>query len=60
MRRLFFPNSLWYKTPMLKLQAIYHDGSVGLEFMTDDASAKLKRRPETDRMRKGENNVETR
>ena len=23
---------------MLKLQAIFHDGSVGLEFMTDDTS----------------------
>jgi hypothetical protein len=23
---------------MLKLQAIFHDGSVGLEFMTDDRS----------------------
>jgi hypothetical protein len=23
---------------MLKLQAIFHDGSVGMEFITDDAS----------------------
>ena len=23
---------------MLKLQAIFHDGSVGMEFMTDDSS----------------------
>jgi hypothetical protein len=25
-------------TKMLKLQAIFHDGSVGMEFMTDNAS----------------------
>jgi hypothetical protein len=25
-------------SPMLKLQAIFHDGSVGLEFMIDDPS----------------------
>ena len=26
------------KTGMLKLQAIFHDGSVGMEFMTEDSS----------------------
>jgi hypothetical protein len=26
------------KTGMLKLQAIFHDGSVGMEFLTDDSS----------------------
>jgi hypothetical protein len=26
------------KAKMLKLQAIFHDGSVGMEFMTEDAS----------------------
>ena len=26
------------KTGMLKLQAIFHDGSAGMEFMTEDSS----------------------
>jgi hypothetical protein len=29
-------SALLIKTPMLKLQAVFYDGSVGLEFMTDD------------------------
>jgi hypothetical protein len=30
--------SLWQNSRMLKLEAIFHDGSVGMEFMTEDAS----------------------
>ena len=37
-RRLFFSEAYGRKPTMLKLQAILHDDSVGLEFMTDDAS----------------------
>jgi hypothetical protein len=35
-RRLFFSEAFGRKRGMLKLQAISHDGSVGLEFMTDN------------------------
>ena len=37
-RRLCCSLRLALKTTMLKLQAILHDGSVGMEFMTEDIS----------------------
>ena len=38
MRWLFFSKAYGTKRQMLKLKAIFHDGSVGMEFMTDNAS----------------------
>jgi hypothetical protein len=38
MAALFEAPSPCNKNTALKLQAIFHDGSVGLEFMTDDPS----------------------
>jgi hypothetical protein len=32
------------KTGMVKLQAIFHDGSVGMEFMTEDSSEAVEMR----------------
>jgi hypothetical protein len=36
--RFFFARTCGKKTAMLKLQAIFHDGSVAMEFMTEDSS----------------------